>query len=770
MSIRFSTLTRGNGKVFILIDTDIVAASWEVTSITDAKNAVPAKVCRQDDGALVLVVAGLAINQHLAITARDKGGEVIERAERTVSAKGAALVSKVNTLINNPRIASLRNCDLDASASELAVYALRLIPRDAECDLLHALVFFAAVDPTQEPSSVSLEVLDNRGRPISIDRPILLGDLVEEFPDYPGVYYRAAQYSIPIRHRSDWFCLHASCPESGLGHNFVCMQSHDMFGLLNFWHDIPLGFEGADADYEGWLKKTRANVCDLEVQRRIQASLPLRPKFSIVVPLYHTPLDFFRDMASSVLSQTYENFELILVNSTPGDTELTEAVANLAAVDNRVRVVTLDSNLGITENTNAGIDVATGDFISFFDHDDLLEPDLLYWYVRGINEYPTTDMLYCDEDKLLDGRYIEPFYKPDWSMLFLETNNYICHLLTVRKSIIDALPRPTAVYDGAQDHRLALAAGELARNVYHARRILYHWRIHSTSTAGNSAAKPESLAAGRRAIEEHFKRLGISARAEDLPDSPHCYVPVYTPHTLPDISAVVSPGDKERVSWTVESLKALGWSNLQILTSNSMDGDSSVSSSLARTADSAMGDILVLLAAGAVIRDANSLKQLIACAMRPDVAIACPKTVFPDGTNHDNGAAFYNRSILRMNRYFYQDLNADRAITVLPHDVSAGNGHVVALKRSTYDELGGVTTGLPHTLWGIDLCLKAHVRGMHIAQHSPSRIEFSFLRNDLTLDMESTSLQRESDRSYLLRTYPEVLGLPDRYYKPLLQP
>ena len=768
MTIKLSTTTRGNGKVFTLIETDLVGASWEASAVTKGNDKVPAKVHLLDDGTPVLVVAGLAVDQSVSVTARDTNGAIIGQARHTVSARGAALASKANTLLKNPRVAALRNCDQDASTTELAVYALRLIPKGTECDLLHALVFFAVVDPAQEPPAVELEVLDDRGRSAVLGEPVLLGDLVEEFPDYPGVYYRAVQYSIPITHEMGWFCLSVSCPEAGIDPNFICMQPHDMFGLLNFWHTIPFGFEGADPNYEAWLKSTRANATDLEIQRRDQATLPIRPKFSVVVPLYHTPIDFFHDMADSVLGQTYPNFELILVNSTPEDADLAQAVTELAAADERVRVVTLDQNYGITENTNAGIDVATGDFVSFFDHDDLLEPDLLYWYVRGINEYPETDLLYCDEDKLLDGHYVEPFYKPDWSVLFLETNNYVCHLLTVRKSVIDALPRPTDVYDGAQDHRLALAAGELARNVYHARRMLYHWRIHSASTAGDGAAKPESLVAGRRAIEEHFERLGIPARADDLPNSPHCYVPVYTPDALPSVSAVVSPGSEEQVRRTVESLEALGWDNLQILTSDPVAERNEVSTSFARAVEGATGELLVLLAAGATVREAASFEQLLACATRPDVAIACPKTVFPDGTNHGNGLAFHDRSILHMNRYFYQDLNADRAITVLPHDVSAGSGHVVALTRSTYDELEGLTEGLPQTIWGVDLCLKARVRGLRIAQHSPSRIEFGFVRNDLTLDMESTALQSESDRSYLLRTYPEVLSLPDHYYKPLL--
>ncbi len=767
MPIKFSTTTRGNGKVFTLIETDIVAASWEATSVTRSGNVVPAKVHVTPDGTKVLVVPALAFSQRVTVTARDEAGKTLATAQYLVSARGAALASKANTLLHNPQVEGLRNCDQDASTSELSLYVLRLVPKGEECTLVHALVFFATVDPDAGLPPVSFEICGADGASVVCGDAVKLGDLVEEFPNYPGVYYRAAQYSVPIQKDVPWFCLSASCPEAGLDPNFICIREHELFWLLNHWHAIPFGYEGADPDYEAWLAGARATSAELEIQRRTQEGLAVRPKFSIVVPLYHTPLGFFHDMARSVLEQSYPNFELILVNSTPEDADLAQAVAELADRDARVRVVTLERNLGITENTNAGIDIATGDFISFFDHDDLLEPDLLYWYVRGINEYPDTDLLYCDEDKLLDGHYIEPFYKPDWSLLFLETNNYVCHLLTVRKSVIDALPRPTAVYDGAQDHRLALAAGEVARNVYHARRMLYHWRIHSASTAGDGAAKPESLVAGRRAIEEHFARLGVAAHADDLPNSPHCYVPVYELEEHPTLSAVVAPGKTEDVEATVSSLESLGWEGLQVLVAQPGD-DGASSTQMAQATENATGDYLLLVVAGTIVRDIWALEQLVACAARPDVALACPKTVFPDGTNHENGLAFHDRSILHQNKFFYQDLNADRAITVLPHDVSSGSGDCLVVSRSIFDELGGITRGLADGLWGIDLCLKARARGMRIAQLSPARVERGFSRNDLTLDMESTALESELARSYFLREYAEVICLPDHYYKPLL--
>ncbi len=767
-SLRLGTITRGNGKVFALIETNTEIASCEASSSTLDDKTIPAKVKRLDSGELVLIVPALSVSQRVNLTAKNSAGEVVAKGECFVNHLEASLMSKANTLLKNPHIETLRNCDSGPTTDELTVYPLRLIAREEGVDLLHMLAFFPLYDTTTGSAPVHIDVLGPNGASIAMGDAVKLGETIEEFPQYPGVHYRAVQYSIPIAACSLWFCLNADCPDSPLAANFTCVQPHEIRSLFDAWHPVTLGYEGSDPDYEAWFRSVRPGKSELEIQRQTSDELAIKPVFSIVVPLYHTPLNFFADMVRSVLDQSYPYWELVLVNSTPEDAELAQAVDELARADERVRVVTLDHNLGITENTNAGIDVATGDFISFFDHDDLIEPDLLYWYVRGINDYPNTDMLYCDEDKLFEGHYIEPFYKPDWSPLFLETNNYVCHLLTVRRSVIDSLPRPTAEFDGAQDHRLALAAGELARNVYHARRMLYHWRIHALSTAADGEAKPESLVAGRLAIDTHFERLGIHAHLEDLPKSPHCYVPVYDDVALPTISAVVAPSSSDQqVYQTVASLEALKLDNLQVITCGAAQDPSSINTQLAQGIEKATGDYLLLLAAGTTVPNLASLEQLAAVAMRPDVAIACPKTVLPDGTNYRNGLVFHNGNFFVLNRFFYSSFNADRAITVLPHDVTAGTTECLMVSRETFDSLGGIDLSAPSDFWGPDLCLRARMKGLTVAQHSPSLVQHEMIADDLTLDIERLAMDSGRKRSFFLRKRAEVFCQPDRFYKPL---
>ena len=766
-AIRFTTTTRGNGKVFTLIKTNVDAPRWTASSTTKDGRPIPAKVHTLPDGRHVLVVPAITVNQRVVVTACDEKGSVIAQAKHRVDAKVAKLRSQVNTALHNHKVDSIRNCDGGLVPTQMFVSAQRLIPRAGVDDLLHFRVFFATYDPSKGKLPVIPQAHDINGNLVPSENFLVMGDLIEEYPKYPGIYYRVVSYSVAIPLGIDWLYVGASCPGCGVDPGFICIQPHEREPLFTNWQVTLYGFEGTDPKYEVWFKDQRITEKELALQARTQELFATRPKFSVVVPLYHTPIDFFNEMAASVIEQSYPNLELILVNSTPEDKELKAAVDELAQRDERVRVVTLDRNYGITENTNAGVAVATGDFVCFFDHDDLLEPDLLYWYVKAINDYPDTDLLYCNEDKLLDGHYIEPFYKPDWSPILLESDNYVCHLLCVRKSIIDQLPTPTAEFDGAQDHNLTLAAGELLRNVYHVPKVLYHWRIHKGSTAGDKYAKPASSDAGKLAISRHYARLGIDAEPTDLPESPHRYLPEYKLASRPTISAVVGPGQSdEEIARTVASLERLGWDELEIVTCGTTNDVTETSRLMAEAAAKATGSYLVLITAGTTVDDAHSLEQLVAAAMRPDIAIISPKITLPDGSTYSNGMAFYNLNVHVLHRYYHRTTRADNCWTMEPHELSITSSECLVMSREVYDQIGGIPKDAPARLWGVRLCLAARRQGLRVVQHSPAYVTRLFDYHDMTLDIERIALEDATDRAYLLANFPQDVRLFDHFYKP----
>lgn len=270
------------------------------------------------------------------------------------------------------------------------------------------------------------------------------------------------------------------------------------------------------------------------------------PRFSVVVPAYRTPEAFLRQMIDSVHRQTYGAWELIVADASPAAKRLEKIVLETAR-DARVRYMPLKKNGGISANTNEAMAVATGDYIVLLDHDDVLTPDALYEFARVILASETPPLLiYSDEDKMEESekkemtaqgeatvtqrRYFEPHRKTSFDFEKLLSHNYICHATAIRADIAVRYPMHTA-YDGAQDHELFLriacdalfggdrvmTPGEAKRLIVHVPRVLYHWRVHAGSTAGNPAHKNYAHAAGSRAIADVMGAHGFTVRVEEMP-------------------------------------------------------------------------------------------------------------------------------------------------------------------------------------------------------------------------------------------------------------
>lgn len=236
-------------------------------------------------------------------------------------------------------------------------------------------------------------------------------------------------------------------------------------------------------------------------------------RFSILVPLYNTPEAFLREMLASVLLQTYRNWELCIADGSDGAHPYTQGICGgLAAADRRVKYVKLERNLGISGNTNACLELAAGDYVSLFDHDDLLHPSALYETAKAVRGCGA-ELVYTDEaafrsPDLHDIAFIH--FKRDFSQELLESINYICHFTSFKRSLLEGL-RFDPECDGAQDFDIILKVTERTRKVAHVKKCLYYWRASPASTAGGASAKPYTTEAGKRALEKHFGRTGEDA-------------------------------------------------------------------------------------------------------------------------------------------------------------------------------------------------------------------------------------------------------------------
>ena len=142
------------------------------------------------------------------------------------------------------------------------------------------------------------------------------------------------------------------------------------------------------------------------------------------------------------------------------DVSVTKPVIAEYLTDARIRYKILGENLGIADNTNKAFEMAKGDYIALFDHDDLLCENTLFEVALAIQERGA-DVIYTDEDKIKGetGERYQPNFKPDFNLDLLRSNNYICHLLVVKKELLECVGGLRREYDGAQDYDRTCAEG-----------------------------------------------------------------------------------------------------------------------------------------------------------------------------------------------------------------------------------------------------------------------------------------------------------------------
>lgn len=293
------------------------------------------------------------------------------------------------------------------------------------------------------------------------------------------------------------------------------------YGPKAFWIRLLERMEPEEVPYEPWFAYYKASTEALQKQKKQWKKFENQPLFSIVVPCYQTPEQFLVEMMDSVRSQSYGNWQLCLADATPGDM-VGRVVKEYCEKHQEKRIIYhhLEENLGIAGNTNAGLKLATGDWIGLLDHDDLLAPDALFEIAAKINSNSKIEAVYSDEDKVTEEKkgliHSQPHFKPDFSPDLLRSNNYITHFFCVKRNVLEQTGGFRKEFDGAQDYDFILRCTELARETGHVAKVLYHWRVHSSSTADNPMSKQYAYTAGQRAIEEHLNRMGQKGTVSQL--------------------------------------------------------------------------------------------------------------------------------------------------------------------------------------------------------------------------------------------------------------
>lgn len=784
MQIKNLGRCRGEEKLYMLLRIDGCSPDFISVSASSRESAVllPASyVVLSSDGVsceLVVVLFDTRINQVLRIEDRDGG-----KMELPIYPRVFSLASKFNGRFRKKLCSKIRSIDSYGLFSSIALSCELVVPQANG----GAIIKGAYACPCSSPK-FEVRAFDRMGKMVGSDSRVIGVDSVDHEASISCSVARG-YYSVSVPSLREPLCLALF---DGQGNQVGAELVLDQFKLKVLSDEMRMRFSSAlDQDgYENWLFSHRLTIEQMSAQTNYV--FRYRPLFSIIVPLYKTPLPFFRDMADSVLRQTYENWELILVNSTPADLPLAQLVSEYENRDERIKVVNLDDNYGITENTNRGIEAADGDFVCFFDHDDVLEPDILFEYASALNADNDINLLYCDEDKLFpDGHFGNPTLKPDFSLDMIRDNNYICHLLAVRKAVYDRIEPSTSDLDGAQDHAMVLKIIEQGGNVHHVPRVLYHWRMSENSTAANSDSKPYATIAGIHAVQQHLDRLGVDATVECSHGRAFRYLSKYSIKNAPLVSIVIpTAGRSLSLTRFLSALRRSDYREIEVTLVSSKDcmndisavcssinddikcqvveapGDFAISRWLNAGADAAHGSVLVFCHDDIVPVNDDWISVLVGHSLRSEVGVVGTMTLSDDNTIQQAGLAYIGSEIINLSAGIAFE---SPGYIFLPHttrNVSAVDGACLAVRREVFAEVGGFDIAYSRSYSNVDLCFRAEQSG-YLTVYTPEAV----LKHLSVSDGGSVGLRRRNavyyrDKAHLLLSWSEKLSEDDPFFNP----
>ena len=450
-------------------------------------------------------------------------------------------------------------------------------------------------------------------------------------------------------------------------------------------------------------------------------------KFSVLVPLYNTPRDFLSEMIESVLGQTYKNFELCLADgSDNGHSFVGDVCLRYAQSDDRIKYRKLEKNKGISENTNECIDMATGDYIALFDHDDLLHPSALFKVAVAIEE-ENADFIYTDEFTFDGSRgpkaVIAKHYKPDFSYDNLLANNYICHFSVFRASLIDKVGGFRTKYDGSQDHDMILRLTSASKKIVHIPELLYFWRSHKNSVAMDIGSKMYAVESGINLVKDHLKEKGIAATVVSSPAFPTIYRINYEIKSNPLVSIIVSAKTEANARKTIRNiLENTDYGNLEIVISVpknfktdfenvkvlGVDGDLAIPSVYNLSAKAASGDYLLFLNENAVPQNREWLTEMLGFAQLERIGAVGCKVINKNKTVKSIGKIIGFGDKVTAERYEGTDKSELGYFGKLfySQNVSAVASDCFAIKKSDFFAVNGFDEEYQKSLFDTDICLK----------------------------------------------------------------
>lgn len=597
-----------------------------------------------------------------------------------------------------------------------------------------------------------------------------------------------------------------------LRHVVLTMQATKFWWLRQRWFALKkrLGLSAAGAsphyepptvealipvdEYELWLRDHDYRESDASWMRSAVKAMRMRPRFSILVPVYDAPEPYLTTMLDSVLEQIYPDWEICIANDASRAPHVRMVLDRYAQADPRIKIVHRETNGHISAATNSALELATGEFVALLDHDDVLAPDALFHNALLINEDPNVDMIYSDEDKINDeGVRSEPFFKPDWSPDRFLSQMYTSHFGVYRASLMREIGGFRVGFEGSQDYDLVLRFTEHTKRVRHIPRVLYHWRKHAASTASAMHTKSYAETAAMRALSEALERRGEPGTVSQIPQLPGSYCVRYIVREHKRVSIIVPTRDHgddvdrclrsvfshtdypdfevillDNGSKDFQALETFAkWSREEPHRFRALRRDvpfnfSAINNFAVR--NGASGHYLLFLNNDTEATHADWLTAMVEQAQRDSVGAVGAKLLYDDKRVQHAGVVLGIGGIAgHAFRFFPRDhLGYHNAMQMITN-YSAVTAACMMMRRDVFEEVGGFDEELAVAYNDVDLCLRIRDRGYSLV-YVPHVELFHYESKSRGYDTTPDRIERDTHEKALMERRWRFSSIRDPYY------
>jgi len=473
---------------------------------------------------------------------------------------------------------------------------------------------------------------------------------------------------------------------------------------------------------------------------------PRMVKISILVPLWNNAKEFQIEMLDSVMNQTYENWELCLADGSDAEHSYIGDICREYAQRANGRIVykKLEKNGGIAGNTNECLKLATGEYIGLFDQDDILHPSVLYEYVKAINEQGA-DYIYCDETTFRSGdinKMLTMHFKPDYAPDNLRANNYICHFSVFARTLLDGNELFRPKFDGSQDHDMILRLTDNAKKIVHVPRLMYYWRSHAGSVASGIDAKPYAIEAAKGAVAEHLRKHGydhfqisstrafetifriryqiignpkisiVIANKDHVEDLRRCVGSILEKSTYDNYEIVIVENNSTTKEIREYYAELKENDRISIVT---YKGEFNYSAVNNLGVSHATGEYILLLNNDTEVITVNWMEELLMYAQREDVGAVGAKLYYADKTIQHAGVVIGLGAHRTAGHTHYKQHRQNLGYMgrlCYAQNVTAVTGACLLVKKSLFEEVGGLEEGFAISLNDVDFCLKLREKNL----------------------------------------------------------